>query len=193
MVDRAAVEELNVKPSRESNVIQVGYRSPDPRFAAGLANAFANAYIATTLELKVDPAKQFSSFFTAQSKDARLALETAPGQVVGLPARQGHHRRRRAPGRGERPPGRVEQPAGADAGHQQRKWQPPAAGPGTQGDRMQEVLNNPVIGSLKADLSRGEARLQELNSKFGDNHPQVVEAKANIASCAPASTPKPAR
>ena len=50
---------LDVKPSRESNVIQINYRSPDPRFAAGLANAFAQAYIATTLELRVDPAKQF--------------------------------------------------------------------------------------------------------------------------------------
>ena len=45
---------------------------------------------------------------------------------------------------------------------------------------MQEVLNNPLIGGLKADLSRNEARLQELNSKFGDSHPQVVEAKASI-------------
>ena len=43
------------------------------------------------------------------------------------------------------------------------------------------MLNNPVIGALKSDLSRNEARLQELNSKFGDNHPQVQEAKANIA------------
>ena len=66
---------LDVKPSRESNVIQINYRAPDPRFAAGLANAFAKAYIDTTLELRVDPAKQFSSFFVAQSKDAREALE----------------------------------------------------------------------------------------------------------------------
>jgi uncharacterized protein involved in exopolysaccharide biosynthesis len=34
---------------------------------------------------------------------------------------------------------------------------------------------------MKGDLARNEARLQELNSKFGENHPQVVEAKANIA------------
>jgi uncharacterized protein involved in exopolysaccharide biosynthesis len=45
---------------------------------------------------------------------------------------------------------------------------------------MQEVLNNPVIGSLKSDLSRNEARLQELSARLGDNHPQVIEAKANI-------------
>ena len=51
---------------------------------------------------------------------------------------------------------------------------------GESAERMQEVLNNPVIGSLKADLSRSDARLQELNARQGENHPQVIEAKANI-------------
>lgn len=46
---------------------------------------------------------------------------------------------------------------------------------------MQEVLNNPLISGLTADLNRSEARLQELKSRLGDNHPQVVESKANIA------------
>jgi uncharacterized protein involved in exopolysaccharide biosynthesis len=50
----------------------------------------------------------------------------------------------------------------------------------TSADRLQEVLTNPVIGGLKSDLSRAEARLKELNSRLGDNHPQVVEAKASI-------------
>ena len=46
---------------------------------------------------------------------------------------------------------------------------------------MQEVLNNPLVSSCKADISRAEARLQELTTRLGDNHPQVVEAKANMA------------
>ena len=32
-------KQLDVKPSRESNVIQVTYKATDPKFAAGLANA----------------------------------------------------------------------------------------------------------------------------------------------------------
>jgi uncharacterized protein involved in exopolysaccharide biosynthesis len=46
---------------------------------------------------------------------------------------------------------------------------------------MQEVLNNQLIAGLTADLSRAQARLKELTSRLGDNHPQVVEAKASIA------------
>jgi succinoglycan biosynthesis transport protein ExoP len=52
---------------------------------------------------------------------------------------------------------------------------------GDSRDRIQEVLNNSLIGGLKADLARIEVRLQELNARLGESHPQVIEAKANIA------------
>lgn len=46
---------------------------------------------------------------------------------------------------------------------------------------MQEVLNNPLIGGLKADQARLEARLQELTARLGDKNPQVIETRANLA------------
>ena len=172
---------LDVKPSRESNVIQVAYRSPDPRFAAGLANAFAQAYIATTLELRVDPAKQFSSFFVGQSKDARDALERAQAKLSEFQRDKGIIN---ADERLDVENARLIelssqlvqiQAISSESGSRQAQAQ------GAQADRTQEVLNSPLIGGLKADLTRNEARLQELNAKFGDKHPSVIEAKANIA------------
>jgi chain length determinant protein EpsF len=174
-------KKLDVKPSRESNVIQIGYKAPDPRFAAALANAFANAYIATTLELRVDPAKQFSTFFTAQSKDARDALEKAQSKVSAFQQQKGiiatDERLDVENSRLNELSSQVVQiqAISSESGSRQAQAQ------GSQSDRIQEVLNNPLIGGLKADLTRNEARLQELNAKLGENHPQVVEAKANIA------------
>jgi succinoglycan biosynthesis transport protein ExoP len=46
---------------------------------------------------------------------------------------------------------------------------------------LQDVLTNPLISGLKADLSRSEARVQELSSRLGDRHPLLVEARANTA------------
>ena len=171
---------LDVRPSRESNVIQVSYRAADPRFAAALANAYAHAYIATTLELRVDPAKQFSSFFTAQSKDARDALERAQSRVSAFQQQKGiiatDERLDVENSRLNELSSQVVQmqAISSESGSRQTQAQ------GSQGDRMQEVLNNPLIAGMKADLNRNEARLQELNSKFGESHPQVVEARANI-------------
>ena len=174
-------KKLDVQPSRESNVINVSYTAPDPRFAAGLANAFVQAYIDTSLELRVDPAKQYSSFFDKQGKEARDTLEKAQSQAQRIPTREGHHRHRRTARRGNRAPERTVVAIGHDPGRRRGVEQPAGAGAGALGDQMQEVLNNPVINSLKAQMSSQEAHLQELSARYGSAHPQVVELKANIA------------
>ncbi|MEK8050117.1 chain length determinant protein EpsF [Ideonella sp. DXS22W] len=172
---------LDVKPSRESNVITVSYKSPDPRFAAGLANAFAQAYIATTLELRADPAANFKKFFDTQTKDARDALEKAQGKLSAYQQAKGiiatDERLDVENARLNELSSQVTQLQAVSAESASRQSQ----AQGSQADRLQEVLNNPVIGGLKVELNRNEARLQELTQRLGDANPQVVEAKANIA------------
>jgi len=46
-----------------------------PKTAAILANAFAQAYIDTNIELKVDPAKQYATWFDERSRALRADLE----------------------------------------------------------------------------------------------------------------------
>jgi chain length determinant protein EpsF len=70
-------KELYVRPSRESNVINIEFAGIDPDFAAAVANAFAQAYIDVNLELKVEPARQYSVWFEDQTKSLRDKLENA--------------------------------------------------------------------------------------------------------------------
>lgn len=173
-------KKLDVRPSRESNVIAVAYSAPDPRFAAVLANAFVKAYLDTSLELRVDPAKQYSSFFETRSKEARETLEQAQARLSEYQKDKGIIA---ADERLDVETARLNelssqlvalQAISAESGSRQ------AQASGKSGDKLQEVLNNPVIGTLKSDISRMEGRLQELNSRLGDSHPQVVEIRANI-------------
>jgi polysaccharide biosynthesis transport protein len=172
---------MDVVPSRESSVISVSYRAPDPRFAAALANAFVQAYIDTSLELRVDPARQYSTFFESRSKEAREALELAQSKLSSFQREKGiianDERLDIENSRLNELSSQLTalQAMAAESGSRQAQAQ------GAQGDRMQEVLNNALVSGLKSDLSRGEARLQELSTRFGDNHPQVQEIKANIA------------
>jgi chain length determinant protein EpsF len=174
-------KQLNVQPSRESNVINVSYTAPDPRFAAALANAFVQAYIDTSLELRVDPAKQYSSFFDKQGKEARDALEKAQAKLSEFQRAKG------ITATDERLD--IETARLNDLSSQLVMIQAVAAesnsrqgqARGASGNQMQEVLNNPVINNLKAQLSTQEARLKELNARYGSAHPQIVELKANIA------------
>jgi len=172
---------LEVRPSRESSVINVGYKAADPRFAAALSNAFVQAYLETNLELRVQPAKQFSSFFESRGKDARDAVEKAQAKLSDYQREKGIIA---TDERLDVENARLNelssqyvglQAVASDSGSRQ------SAARGSASDRMQEVLSNPLIAGLKADQARLEARLEELNSKLGANHPQVIEARATLA------------
>jgi chain length determinant protein EpsF len=173
-------KDLDVKPGRESSVINVIYKAPDPRFAAALANAFVQSYIETSVELRVDPAKQYSAFFDSRAKEAREALEKAQNK---LSAFQNEHGLIMTDERMDVENQRLNelstqlvmmQSLSAEANSRQAQAQ---AG---SGDKMQEISGHPVVSALRADLSRSEARLQEISSRLGDKNPQVVELQANI-------------
>lgn len=173
-------KDLDVKPGRESSVINVIYKAPDPRFAAALANAFVQSYIETSVELRVDPAKQYSAFFDSRAKEAREALEKAQNK---LSAFQNEHGLIMTDERMDVENQRLNelstqlvmmQSLSAEANSRQAQA---AAG---SGDKMQEISGHPVVAALRADLSRSEARLQEISSRLGDKNPQVVELQANI-------------
>ena len=172
---------MDVEPSRESSVISVSYRATDPRFAAGLANAFVQAYVDTTLELRVDPARRYSSFFETRSREAREALELAQSRVSKFQADKGiiatDERLDVENARLNELSSQFTtvQAISAESGSRQTQAQ------GSQADRLSEVLNNPIVGQLKADINRGEAALQQLGTRLGERHPQVLEARANVA------------
>jgi succinoglycan biosynthesis transport protein ExoP len=172
---------MDVKPSRESNVITISYRAQDPRFAAGLANAFVQSYVDTVLELRVDPAKQYSAFFDTRGKEAREALEKAQTRLSA------YQKEKDIVATDERldvETARLNelssqlitlQALSAESGSRQSQLRRGSA------ESMQEVLSNPLISGMKGDVARAEAHLKELNSRLGDSNPQVVEARASLA------------
>jgi chain length determinant protein EpsF len=176
----ALAKQLDVKPSRESSVILIEYGSEDPKFAAAMANAFAQAYLDTVLDLRVDPAKRFSSFFDERSKEAREALEKAQNRLSEFQRESGVlmtderldiENQRLAELSSQLV---MAQSLSAEAGSRQTQ----AAG--GSADKLQEISSHPVIAALRADTARAEARLEEVGARLGDKHPQVVELKANL-------------
>jgi chain length determinant protein EpsF len=174
-------KQMDVQPSRESSVIAISYRAPDPRFAAGLANAFAQAYIDTALELRTNPARQFNEFFDARAKEARETLEKAQARLSDFQKSNGiiasDERLDIENARLNELSSQLTalQAVAAESAFRQAQAQ------GAQADRLQDVLNNPVVAGLRAEINRSEALMQQLTTRLGDNHPQVREARANLA------------
>ena len=173
---------MTVTPSPQSSVLTLSYQAPDPQFASALANAFVQAYLETNLELRVDPAKQYSTFFDNRAKEARERLELAQTTlskyqkdkgIVATDERLDIENSRLAELSSQLV---AMQAVSSESGSRQAQAQ------GGSADRMQEVLNSGLVSGLTSEVLRSEAKLQEMSSRLGDNHPQVVEAKANIAS-----------
>ena len=162
-----------------SNVIIVGYHSADSRFAATVANAYVQAYLETSIELRVDPAKQYSGFFTDQQKDARTALEAAQNKlsafqkdkgIIGTDDKFDLEMSRLTALTQELV---AIQAARVDASTRQSQI-------GNAG-HLNEVLTNGTVSGLKNDLSTAELKLQDLSSRYGERHPQVQEARAQVS------------
>jgi len=167
---------LEVRPSRESSVISFSYEAADPNFAAAIANAFVQSYINTTLELRIEPARQFGALFENQAKQARERFEAAQNRLSAYQKEKGliatDERLDVENARLNELSSQLVaiQAMSAEASSRKAK----------SSSNSQEVLNNPVVSALKADMSRQEARLKELNSRLGSAHPQVIEAQASI-------------
>jgi chain length determinant protein EpsF len=162
-----------------SNVINIAYRSADGRFAATAANAYVQAYLETSIELRVDPAKQYSGFFTDQQKDARTQLETAQNKLSAFQKEKGIIG---TDDKFDLEMSRLSaltqqlvaiQTARVEASTRQ--------GQVAHAGQLSEVLGNGTVNGLKSDLSAAELKLQELSSRYGDKHPQVQEARAAVS------------
>ena len=172
---------LDVKTATPgSTVINISYKSADPRFAATVANAYVQAYLETSIELRVDPAKQYSGFFSDQQKAARDALETAQNKLSAF------QKEKQIIGSDDHLDLELSrlnaltqnlvtiQQARVDASTRQ--------GQIGNASQMAEVLGSGTVSGLKAELSTAELKLQELSSHYGDKNPQVVDAREAVAS-----------
>lgn len=149
----------------QSSVINIAFLSNNAAFSALVANAFAKAYMDTSLELRVEPSRQTAVWFDEQIKGLRNNLEQALARltdyqkekgIVTIDERQDADSALSFQGR-----------AYSEAGRQQTVLR---SGAGTSGNSAAYYANL-RSQKIRADLARAEDRLQELQTRLGSSHP----------------------
>lgn len=176
----ALLKDTEVVPAaRESNVITLRHTSDSDERAAAVANAIVESYIATTVELRAEGARQQDSFFDQRAKALREAVQQAQGALSE------HQRRAGIVANDERMD--VENARLAELSSQLLAARAMAQESATreslaqrQPERSADVLNHPMVASLAADLARQELRLQELQTRLESAHPSVIEARTTV-------------
>ena len=166
---------LDVKPARESNIINVTWTGRSPQQAAKVANAFSQAYLDIALDIKTDPAKKYASWFDEQLKFARDRLEQAQGRLTAYQQKTG-----------------VISADGIDMETQrlnelssqltmvQGQLTDVANKRNAGASSVAETMSSPLINSLKADIARQEARIQEASANLGARHPQMIRMQDEL-------------
>ncbi|WP_114971765.1 chain length determinant protein EpsF [Rhodoferax ferrireducens] len=170
---------LDVKPSRESNVISIDFTDPDPERAAAVANGFAQAYINVNLDLRVGPARQYAAFFEEQTKTARENLEKAQLTLTTYQQKSGLTASDEAL---DFEIAKLNEASSQLTVVQGQTTDSQSKRQNGKSDTVAEVMQSPLLNGLKADIARLEAKLNETNINLGKNHPQTQRTEAELAA-----------
>lgn len=174
------ITKLDVSPSRESSVIAISYKGVDPTFAATMANAFAESYIAISLRLKMDPALKASHYLSEQTKVLRENLQKAQEKLSQYQQEHGMTSIQEAYD--------VENSKLRDLSSQYSMMQSQAIEANSRRNDAAkntsdspDVALNPVIQNLRMSLVNAESKLAEMGQRFSTNHPSYAAAQAEVA------------
>ena len=178
------LEKLKVTSS-VSNLITVEYSSNDPKRAADVANAFAKAYLATSLDLRTQPQREAAEWFEGQLKGLRARVTEAPTKLTGFQREKGLIT---ADDRVDIDAARLGELntqllASRNATYEAQARHKQAAelvASGGSPDALPEVMASPAIMAVKSDLARAESLLQIASGDLGPSHPVYLKHSAEV-------------
>jgi chain length determinant protein EpsF len=167
--------------TKNGNVITIAAKWPDPKLAAAIANAFAQAAIDTNIELKIEPAKQYAKWFDQRSQTLRAALQAKQKRLSDFQNASGitatDEKLDVENARLTELSTQLVEIQGLRQESQSRQRQVSA-----NNESLPEVLQSPVVAKLKSDLSDAEAKQSDIAGRLGKNHPDYQAAAAEVAS-----------
>lgn len=170
---------LEVRPAKDSSLINISYEGNSPAFASAMANAYAKAFMDSTVQLRVSPAKQYADFFEERARLARERLEAAQTRLSEAQQSNGivltDERLDYETQRLNELSSQITQLRAIRAESDSRN-----AAATQNPERVQDVVNSALLANLKAQLVGLEAQYNESSMKYGDSHPMMQENRARL-------------
>jgi polysaccharide biosynthesis transport protein len=163
-------QRLEVKPARESNIINITWTGRSPAVAARVANTFAQAYLETNLDIKTDPQKKYTVWFDEQVKDSRSRLETAQQKL-----------------------GAYQEKAGIVSADEKADFETTrlndllqqlsaAQSRGVGGSAASASNASPLVNNMRQDIGRLEAKIAQASATMGSRHPEMLRMNSELAA-----------
>jgi len=179
------LQEVTVASEGRSRIVSISVESENPETAALAANTVADFYIVAQLEAKFEATKRATLWLGTRVAELRDEVQAKERIVEDFRARSGLLQG------GQDATLTSEQVSGLNAQHvselarlaeadarlrQVNKLLDSPGGIESAG----EVLQSPLIRGLRADESRVEREIAELSEEYGERHPKMINARAEL-------------
>jgi capsular exopolysaccharide synthesis family protein len=179
--------DLDVTRLQRTYVIAIDVTSQDPIKAARLANAVADAYVVDQLNARYDAAKTASNWLAQRMEGMREQVKQSEEAVANFRREHGLvttssegkvtiSEQQLSDLNGKLVATRAETAAHRAAYEQAVRMQ-------AQGGSLQtvsEVVRSPVISQLRSQQATAAQKIAELSSRYNNDHPLVVRARAEL-------------
>jgi chain length determinant protein EpsF len=173
------LKNLEARPSRDSSIVDISFSGTDPEFVAMMANAFAEAYQETNIQLKVQPAQKAAEFLGLQTKILRNNLEDAQAKLAKYQQTKGLTS---VAGSMDVESARLNDLSSQLVAVQNQAYEARSRQErtGGTGDESPDLAANPMVQNLKMDIARAESKFSELSDRLGPSHPKYQQSMAEI-------------
>jgi|GEM_PF-5789174 len=162
-------KDLSVRADVDGSVIRVGYESSDAEESALVANTVVDAYLNAARDLKIEPIQRNEELFVRRSKQAKEQLTRYKDEKSTYltenklidPTGKYDFENEKLQGLQQEATLLEQKVADAEARRENRGG----------ASSTSEVLNNPVVQSLRQSLTLAEAELSQMSRQFGSSHP----------------------
>lgn len=178
---------LQVTPVGRSFVIKINYTSPDRELAVIVANTIADTYIVDQLDAKFESVRRVTDWLNdrlsvlrekVRESDQAVANYREQAGIVSVDSNTSLVGQQLAQLNAELAVARAERSrAEAELNQIQRE-----INSGRALDTIPEVLSSPLIQSLRSEEATLQRQFAELSSRYGEKHPRVQDAEAELAN-----------
>lgn len=176
---------VDVGGGKETEVLQVRYVSPDPEFAARVANGLADAYIEFGLDSRVETMQQATSWLGQRIKDLKLKLERSEQTLQEFQSVEGlvdtENREKIIGAKLGTLTAELIRAQAARSQAEARYRQVQAFLAGTSADTsILSILQSPLVVEAHRVKVERERRVSELDERYGPKHPKMRAAITDL-------------
>jgi succinoglycan biosynthesis transport protein ExoP len=171
---------IEVKPIRDTKLVELSYVSPSPKLSAEIVNTVAREFKNFSVDMRLQTTKQASDFMSGQIDSLSLELSEKNAELQRYSKEKDIFLLNPTESTAVNELSALNQ-AYTDARLETiekqtifRELQDLDA------DTIPRFVDNPAIQQLKADYLREKANFEDISKEYGPSHPQYIQAKSRV-------------